>query len=166
MALKQQQQQALLSSLRVFVDTLRDINDTATAAVMDHHIVEAVRVLCACSETQQSVQWHVRAWKHGLVPICQRLCLCTTQLDEFEVQERKKWRPPTCRHVQEPKAPAGLLSLRDYSVVQAAVEVLFCWGAHPRVAAGVLVPIEKRRRTRTLESKTLERLVSAFLSRY
>lgn len=51
-----------------------------------------------------------------------------------------------------PEAPPGLLSLRDYSVLQAALEVLFSWAAYPRVEAGILLLIDKRRPTRTLDS--------------
>ncbi|CAI5739735.1 unnamed protein product [Peronospora destructor] len=154
MEMELKQQQTLMCSLRVFVDTLRDIKDNANANVINHTVAEAVRVLCASSETQDSVQWHVIAWRRGLMPIFQRLCLCKTRLDELEAQERKKMGPQMLRQVEKPKAPASLLSLRDYSVLQAAVELLFCWGAYPRVAAGVLMSIEKRRPTRTLEIST------------
>ncbi|RMX69435.1 hypothetical protein DD238_004631 [Peronospora effusa] len=148
------QQQTLLCSLRVFVDTLRDITDTSDANLIHHNVVEAIRVLCASFETQKSVQWHDIAWKRGLVPIFQRLCLCMTRLNHLEAQERKQMGPQTIRKVEKPKAPADLLSLRDYSVLQATVELLFCWGAYPRVAAGVLMPIEKRMPTRTLKIST------------
>eukprot|EP00644_Phytophthora_capsici_P004499 jgi/Phyca11/110968/e_gw1.19.125.1 len=124
-----QRQQALMRSLRVF----------------------AVSRLCASSGTQNDGQWHDVAWKQGLVPIFQRLSLCMTTLDALEAQERKKMGPQTPKQAEKPQAPAGLLSLRDYSVLQAAVELLFCWGAYPRVATGVLMSIDKRRPTRTLE---------------
>ncbi|EEY61218.1 uncharacterized protein PITG_01469 [Phytophthora infestans T30-4] len=123
------QQQALMRSLREF----------------------AVRELCGSSETENGGQWHDKAWRRGLVPTFQRLCLCMTRLDQLEAQESKQMGPLTPRQAENPKAPAGLLSLRDYSVLQAAVELLFCWGAYPRATAGVLMPIEKRRPTRTLE---------------
>ncbi|KAJ8564016.1 hypothetical protein ON010_g7332 [Phytophthora cinnamomi] len=145
------QQQALMRSLRVFVDALRGIKKTQDAADVHHDVVEAVRVLCAPSETQDSAQWHDEAWRHGLVPIFQKLCLCMMRLDALEAKERNKVGPKAPRQAEKPKAPAGLLSLRDYSVLQAALELLFCWGAYPRVAAGVLMPIEKRRPTRTFE---------------
>lgn len=153
MEVELKQQQALMRSLRVFVDALRDIKKTEDATAVNRDVVEAVRVLCASSETQNSVQWHDEAWRRGLVPTFQRLYLCMTRLDQLEAQERERMRPQTPRQAEKPKAPAGLLSLRDYSVLQAAVELLFCWGAYPRVTAGVLLPIEKRRPTRTLESE-------------
>ncbi|KAE9193999.1 hypothetical protein PF004_g20853 [Phytophthora fragariae] len=145
------QQQALMRSLRVFVDALRDIKKTEDPVDVHRDVVEAVRVLCASSETQDRSQYHDEAWRRGLVPIFQKLCLCMTRMEALETQERKKMGPQTSQQAEKPKAPAGLLSLRDYSVLQAAVELLFCWGAYPRVVAGVLMPIEKRRPTRTLE---------------
>ncbi|KAI9987428.1 hypothetical protein PInf_023467 [Phytophthora infestans] len=145
------QQQALMRSLREFVDTLRDIKQAKSTADMNSSIVEAVRELCGSSETENGGQWHDKAWRRGLVPTFQRLCLCMTRLDQLEAQESKQMGPLTPRQAENPKAPAGLLSLRDYSVLQAAVELLFCWGAYPRATAGVLMPIEKRRPTRTLE---------------
>ncbi|KAG3165333.1 hypothetical protein PI124_g1341 [Phytophthora idaei] len=151
MEVEVKQQQALMRSLRVFMDALRDIKKTEDASEVNYHVVEAVRVFCGSSETQNDVQWHDEAWRRGLVPTFQRLCLCMTRLDQLEAQERKKMGPQTPQQAEKPKAPAGLLSLRDYSVLQAAVELLFCWGVYPRVAAGVLMPIEKRRPTRTLE---------------
>ncbi|KAG6962343.1 hypothetical protein JG687_00007200 [Phytophthora cactorum] len=151
MTVEVKQQQALMRSLRVFVDALRDIKKTEDSSEVNYHVVEAVRVFCGSSETQNDVQWHDEAWRRGLVPTFQRLCLCMTRLDQLEAQERKKMGPQTPQQAEKPKAPAGLLSLRDYSVLQAAVELLFCWGVYPRVAAGVLMPIEKRRPTRTLE---------------
>ncbi|ETL39311.1 hypothetical protein L916_09327 [Phytophthora nicotianae] len=145
------QQQALMRSLRVFVDTLRDIKKAEDASEANCNVMEAVRVLCGSPETLGGAQWHNEVWRRGLVPTFQRLSLCMTRLDQLEAQERKRTGPPTTRQAEKPKAPAGLLSLRDYSVLQAAVELLFCWGAHPRVAAGILMPIEKRKPTRTLE---------------
>ncbi|KAG7379908.1 hypothetical protein PHYPSEUDO_008030 [Phytophthora pseudosyringae] len=144
------QQQALMRSLLVFVDALRDIKKAKDDNAMNREVVDAVRALCGSSEPQNGGQWHDEAWRRGLVPTFQRLCLCMTRLDALEAQEREMG-PQTPRQAETPKAPAGLLSLRDYSVLQAAVELLFCWGAYPRVAAGVLMPIEKRRPTRTLE---------------
>ncbi|KAG1686519.1 hypothetical protein DVH05_006485 [Phytophthora capsici] len=146
-----QRQQALMRSLRVFVDALRDIKQTEEDSVVNSNVVEAVSRLCASSGTQNDGQWHDVAWKQGLVPIFQRLSLCMTTLDALEAQERKKMGPQTPKQAEKPQAPAGLLSLRDYSVLQAAVELLFCWGAYPRVATGVLMSIDKRRPTRTLE---------------
>ncbi|CAH0479248.1 unnamed protein product [Peronospora belbahrii] len=154
MELELKQQQTLMSSLRVFVDTLRDIKQEKDANDVKHNIVAAVCALCASSETQNNGQWHDVAWRRGLVPLFQRLCFCMTQLGELEVQEKKQSETLTIRQDDKPKAPVGLLSLRDYSVLQAAIELLFCWGAYPRVAAGVLMPIEKRRPTRTLEIST------------
>ncbi|KAH7484168.1 Transport and Golgi organization protein 6-like protein [Phytophthora ramorum] len=146
-----QQQQALMRSLRVFVDALRDIKKTDDGDSVHHEVVEAVRGLCGSSETQQDIQWHDEAWQSGLVLNFRRLSLCMARLDALEAQERETMGPPTPRQAEKPMAPAGLLSLRDYSVLQAAVELLFCWGAYPRVAAGMLLPLEKRRATRTLE---------------
>ncbi|POM64906.1 Hypothetical protein PHPALM_19501, partial [Phytophthora palmivora] len=145
------QQEALMRSLREFVDALRDIKKTEDVGNINRDVVGAVRALCGSSQAKNGIQWHDEVWQRGLVPIFQRLCLCMTRLDQLEAQERKEVGPQTARQAEKPKAPAGLLSLRDYSVLQAAVELLFCWGAHPRVAAGVLMPIEKRRPTRTLE---------------
>ncbi|RLN45153.1 hypothetical protein BBJ29_003334 [Phytophthora kernoviae] len=149
------QQQALMRSLHVFVDALRDVKKTEDATTTDRDVVEAVRVLCNPSDDQNApagdLQWHNEIWRRGLVPTFQRLCACMTRLDEFEVQSKKKMGPKTMRQAERPTAPAGLLSLRDYSVLQAAVEMLYCWGVYPRVASGVLLPIDKRRPTKTLE---------------
>ncbi|CAI5718549.1 unnamed protein product [Hyaloperonospora brassicae] len=114
----------------------------------------AVRVLCASPETPTSVAWHEDVWRRGIVPTFQRLCLCMTRLDQLEMQKTKEKEQGFLVQEERPKAPLGLLSLRDYSVLQAAIEVLFCWSAYPRVAAGVLLPVEKRRHTRTLAIST------------
>jgi hypothetical protein len=151
------QQQALMRSLRVFVDALRDVKNTEDATALNRDVTKAVRVLCASCEPPQGAQWHDEAWHSGLVPSFQRLSLCMTRLDQLETQERKMMGPLIPKQAEKPKAPAGLLSLRDYSVLQAAVELLFCWGAYPRVANGVLLSIEKRRPTRTLESEKQEK---------
>ncbi|KAG7400464.1 hypothetical protein PHYBOEH_005492 [Phytophthora boehmeriae] len=146
-------QQTLMRSLRVFVDALRDIKKPEDASSVDPDIVEAVRVLCTGSDDQsvssEGLGWHNEVWRRGLVPIFQSLCVCMTSLDELEAHSKNQMGP--LRQAERPTAPAGLLSLRDYSVLQAAVELLFCWGAYPRVASGVLLSIEKRRPTKTLE---------------
>ncbi|RLN44006.1 hypothetical protein BBJ28_00009726 [Nothophytophthora sp. Chile5] len=151
-------QQSLMRSLRVFVDALRDIKELDDTAVVNRDVVQAVRALCAASgdangQSEQQEPWHELVWRRGLVPTFQRLCLCMTHLDELEAEQKKKQQfgPQTPKQAARPTAPAGLLSLRDYSVLQAAVELLFCWGAHPRVASGILLSIEKRRPTRTLD---------------
>ncbi|TDH66714.1 hypothetical protein CCR75_006574 [Bremia lactucae] len=140
-------QQALMRSLYIFIDALRDIKSIQNFTTENSDVLAAVRELCGLSETACVVQWQDEAWRHRLVPTMQRLCLCILRLEKLEAQQKKV----ESQEVNYPKAPAGLLSLRDYSVLQAAVEVLFCWGAHPRVSAGVLMPIEKRKPTRTLE---------------
>lgn len=133
-----QQQQALMRSLRTFVDALRDVKKGGDA--VDHEVEVAVRSL-----TPEAPE---EAWR-GLVALFQRLGSCMARVAELERQQKAEMGP--LRPGQTPRAPAGLLSLRDYSVLQAAVELLFCWAAHPRVAPGVLQPVEKRRPTRTLE---------------
>ncbi|RLN89601.1 hypothetical protein BBJ28_00011587, partial [Nothophytophthora sp. Chile5] len=152
-------QQSLVRSLRVFVDALRDIKESEDTAVVNRDVVQAVRALCAASgdvsgQSEQQEPWHELVWRRGLVPTFQRLCHCMTRLDELEAeqkQQQQQFGPQTPKQAARPTAPAGLLSLRDYSVLQAAVELLFCWSAHPRVASGILLPIEKRRPTRTLD---------------
>ncbi|KAI9913324.1 hypothetical protein PsorP6_005745 [Peronosclerospora sorghi] len=148
-------QQTLMRSLREFVDALRDIKKGKDVNDVSQDVEEAVRVLCMSSETSNSTQWHDEVWKRGLVPIFQRLSLCMARLNQMEGEERMKVRNETLKRAEKPKAPQGLLSLRDYSVLQAAIELLVCWGAHPRVAEGVLMPIGKRRPTRTLKREML-----------
>ncbi|KAL7694463.1 putative target SNARE coiled-coil domain, RNA polymerase II assembly factor Rtp1 domain 2 [Plasmopara halstedii] len=148
----EQQLQALMRSLRLFVDTLRDIKNTEDNDAIASNIVKAVRKFCELPEASNGLQLQDEAWRHGLVPTFQRLYVCMTRLDELEAMETEvRFEQRTSRGDEKPKAPAGLLSLRDYSVLQAAVELLFCWTAYPRVAAGILIPIEKRRPTRTLK---------------
>jgi hypothetical protein len=60
--------------------------------------------------------------------------------------------PPKPASGRAPPAPAGLLSLRDYAVLQAAVEVFFCWSVFPCVEEGLVLPLDRRRPTKTLES--------------
>ncbi|ETW03011.1 hypothetical protein H310_05446 [Aphanomyces invadans] len=50
--------------------------------------------------------------------------------------------PPV--NLQKPRAPLCLLSLRDYTGVQAAMELILVWGAYPCVEHGVLTPIPQR----------------------
>uniref|UniRef100_A0AAV1TPV1 Uncharacterized protein n=1 Tax=Peronospora matthiolae TaxID=2874970 RepID=A0AAV1TPV1_9STRA len=148
------EQRALMCSLCEFVDALRDIERTEDVDSANKDVVKAVRVLCASSKPLTSVLWHEEAWRRGLVPTFQRLYLCMKRLDDREMEEKKEKGQGLTMQEETPKAPAGLLSLRDYSVLQAAVELLFCWGAYPRVATGVLLSIEKRKPTRTLSIST------------
>ena len=147
------EQRTLMRSLCEFVDALRDIKSPEDADILTRDVLQAVRGLCASSETPTSVAWHEDVWRRGIVPTFQRLCLCMTRLDQMEMQKAKDKGQESLVQEDKPKAPLGLLSLRDYSVLQAAIEVLFCWAAYPRVAAGVLLPVEKRKHTRTLASE-------------
>ena len=82
-------QRRLMRSLSEFVDALRDIKPTKNVDDIHLDVFKAVRVLCASSEAQTSVAWHEEAWRHGLVPTFQRLCLCMTRLDHLEAQKKE-----------------------------------------------------------------------------
>lgn len=57
------------------------------------------------------------------------------------------------RRRNKPNAPSDLLSLRDYATVQAAVEIVVCWGFYPCFNVGVNVPIQKRLTPKTLKGE-------------
>ncbi|KAF1330353.1 Syntaxin-like protein, partial [Globisporangium splendens] len=151
-------QQELVAALRAFVDALRDIKKEEQ---IDGDVEAAIQRLCDANgslngntEQQQplneELQSRDRVWKAGLVPTFQQLSTCMQRIDELE-KEAEERAPKPRKPSSRPVAPAGLLSLRDYSVVQAALEILFSWAAYPRVEFGILLPIDKRRPTRTLD---------------
>lgn len=81
---EERQQQALMRSLRAFVDALRDIpRDAAPTA----DVQRAVRALCQAPDAGWSEQQcRENVWRTGLVPMLQRLCVCMERLDRFEVR--------------------------------------------------------------------------------
>ncbi|KAF0689599.1 Aste57867_18971 [Aphanomyces stellatus] len=84
--------------------------------------------------------------------ICKRLlalvAALTTAIAEAEALESAR-APPT--DPSKPRAPLCLLSLRDYTGVQAAIELLLVWGVYPCVEAGILTPIERRAVAKTFK---------------
>ncbi|GAB9470032.1 Syntaxin-like protein [Globisporangium polare] len=145
-------QEELIRALRAFVDALREIKKEEQA---EEDITLAVHALCSsvseASAGQVQQQQAVRecVWEAGLVPVLQQLSACMLRIDQLENESEAK--NPKSKSTSRPEAPPGLLSLRDYSVLQAALEVLFSWSAYPRVEAGILLLIDKRRPTRTLD---------------
>lgn len=80
---EERQQQALMRSLRAFVDALRDIKRDAPPAA---DAQRAVRALCLAPDARWSEQQcRENVWRTGLVPMLQRLCLCMERLDRIEV---------------------------------------------------------------------------------
>ncbi|TYZ65520.1 hypothetical protein PybrP1_000804 [[Pythium] brassicae (nom. inval.)] len=138
----QHQQLELVLALRAFVDALRAVKSEAQAGAA---IADATRALCVrVAGGAAEPADRERLWHDGLVPALRRLSDCVRQLDALDAQRSAGGQR------DRPEAPLGLLSLRDYAVLQAALEVLFTWAAHPRVAAGVLLPVARRRPTKTL----------------
>ncbi|KAH9101255.1 hypothetical protein LEN26_015769 [Aphanomyces euteiches] len=95
--------------------------------------------------------------------ICDRLLslvgALTAAIAEAEVLEGQR-SPPV--NPNKPRAPLCLLSLRDYTTVQAAIELITVWGAYPCVEAGILTPIDQRVMTRTFKmDKTFVQRVAA-----
>lgn len=78
------QQQAVMRSLRAFVDALRDVTKPEAAPA---EVQRAVRALCqAPDERWSEPQCRENAWRTGIVPLLQRLCLCMERLDRIEVR--------------------------------------------------------------------------------
>lgn len=148
---EERQQQELVRTLRAFVDALRGAKSESQAS---DAITGAIRALCRSisgAEVPEAAAAGEREqfWRAGLVPALRRLSACMRRLDELEAARPK---PLGSSADKKPVAPLGLLSLRDYAALQAALEVLVAWAAHPRVEAGVLLPVERRRPTKTLDS--------------
>jgi hypothetical protein len=81
---EERQQQALMHSLRAFVDALRDIPRDVSPAT---DAQRAVRTLCQAPDASWSEQQcRENVWRTGLVPMLQRLCVCMERLDRFEVR--------------------------------------------------------------------------------
>ncbi|ETV67511.1 hypothetical protein, variant 3 [Aphanomyces astaci] len=77
--------------------------------------------------------------------ISERLLALVDALSEAiaEAEALESSRDPPVNKTK-PRAPLCLLSLRDYTTVQAAVELILVWGAYPCVEAGILTPIPQR----------------------
>lgn len=81
----------------------------------------------------------------------QALVLLSPFLDLKALLTQLSLLPPSTQDATTP--PVGLLSLRDYSVIQAAIEVCLCWCLYPIISS--LPPLTTRRCTKTLKSTLL-----------
>lgn len=143
----QVEQVELVHALRAFVDTLRSVKSEAQTEVAVGIAIRALCVRLTGGDASDEPVDREQLWRDGLVPALRRLSDCVRRLDALEEQ-----RSDAASQRDHPQAPLGLLSLRDYAVLQAALEVLFTWAAHPRVMTGVLLPVARRRPTKTLGS--------------
>ncbi|OQR97579.1 hypothetical protein ACHHYP_10179 [Achlya hypogyna] len=112
------------------VDTIRSIDvagDVATG------ILQALRIEDAGQVTGR------------LVALLDDLAAAIEEAEALEAT-----RPPEANKAK-PRAPLCLLSLRDYTGVQAAVELLVAWGIYPCIEAGILAPIEARVVSKTMK---------------
>ncbi|TMW58715.1 hypothetical protein Poli38472_010274 [Pythium oligandrum] len=135
-------QHAAMRTLHAFVDALRDVQKEER---VDEDVPAAIRRAFA---DERGGSDPLKLVTNGLEKLFVQLTVTMKRIDVVEQQTQ----PPAQRSggEQRPKAPAGLLSLRDYSVLQAAIEVFFCWSMFPMVDRGILLPVGRRRPTKTL----------------
>ncbi|KAJ0412660.1 hypothetical protein ATCC90586_002290 [Pythium insidiosum] len=146
-----QSQRDLLGTIRTFVDALRDIKKEKDVDVSVRQAITALP-LSASSETTSALDRFRVEMTHAFVTLS-RVVRAIDALDQRQRSQSAVARGRESR----PVAPAGLLSLRDLSVLQAATEVFFCWSIHPMVARGTLLPVDRRRPTKTLAKATNHR---------
>ncbi|KAJ0410198.1 hypothetical protein P43SY_002530 [Pythium insidiosum] len=146
-----QSQRDLLGTIRTFVDALRDIKKEKDVDVSVRQAITALP-LSASSETTSALDRFRVEMTHAFVTLS-RVVRAIDALDQRQSSQSAVARGRESR----PVAPAGLLSLRDLSVLQAATEVFFCWSIHPMVARGTLLPVDRRRPTKTLAKATNHR---------
>ncbi|KDO35505.1 hypothetical protein SPRG_18793 [Saprolegnia parasitica CBS 223.65] len=129
---------ASMRALNHCVDSIRSVPLDATAAMTDN-ILQAMGIKDADLANVGSVV------ASRLVALLQGLAAAITEGEALEIT-----RPPDANPAK-PRAPLCLLSLRDYTGVQAAIELLVTWGIYPCVEAGILVPLEQRVVSKTMK---------------
>nr|CCA25643.1 conserved hypothetical protein [Albugo laibachii Nc14] len=151
-----QKRQVRLSSLRQFVDTLEDIH-TDDSDEINESIQKAFHLL---HQTHYFERYERHKMPHigheSIIEILNHIHLCTERSASDKTVESHH------------KAPDNLLSLRDYSVLQATIELAICWGTHrllnhciriqkfesgdkDQIEVNILTPIRNRRPTKTFQ---------------
>ncbi|OQR99120.1 hypothetical protein THRCLA_06602 [Thraustotheca clavata] len=129
----------LSSSMR----RLNELVDAIRAVSMSEDPVPALLKAVGVEKTESSVIDSVVALR--LEKLLNDL---STAIEEAEVLEAQR---PKDLNKERPRAPLCLLSLRDYTTVQAAVELLVVWGTYPCIEAGILIPVEMRNVSKTMK---------------
>ncbi|EQC39338.1 hypothetical protein SDRG_03543 [Saprolegnia diclina VS20] len=133
---------ALGASMRAInhcVDSIRAVPLDATAAMTDN-ILQAMGIKADVGHANVGSVVASR-----LVALLQDLATAIVKGEALETT-----RPPDANPAK-PRAPLCLLSLRDYTGVQAAIELLVTWGMYPCVETGILVPIDQRVVSKTMK---------------
>ncbi|GLD98465.1 hypothetical protein PINS_up007162 [Pythium insidiosum] len=143
-----QAQRALLATIRDFVDALRDIKKESDVDDAVRHAIDALPLSSPGAETTPALH----RFRAEMTRVFTALSDVVRAIDVLDQQQRPPQSAQPRGREMKPVAPAGLLSLRDLSVLQAATEVFYCWSIHPMVARGTLLPVDRRRPTKTLAS--------------
>ena len=152
---------AALQHLADIVKYLSRLSTKLASKLTVQDIVTAMQLQCGV--TDQGTQgdaanaWSIvrDVWIHHLDIVHRGLIQAAAEVDALGQTADENKQKSTMKH----QVPRDLLSLRDYATVQAAVEIVVCWGFYPCFDGGINVPITKRPMPKSLKGNATIHIV-------